>query len=321
MIGRRRFLGSLTSLAVATAAGACSRREQQHAGASELPAAIAAKLPEMPPPDATALPRGQVGTETWTFDSGGRAVIIVPSWTKLDEKLPVLFALHGRGEANKGPVEGVMGWPRDYALLRAIQRVCAPPITTADLEGFADPKRLAELNDGLLAQPFKGLVVVCPYLPDMDLRKPAPIKDYGRYLLETVLPRVRSELPVLTTAAATGIDGVSLGGAVALRVGLANPAAFGAVGSLQAALGEDQVAEFTELAKAARAKNAALKLRLLTSKEDYFRGAISHTSLAWRSAGIDHDYADVPGPHDYPFNRGPGAIEMLIWHDRMLGYT
>jgi enterochelin esterase-like enzyme len=299
VIGRRRFLGSLTSLAVATAAGACSRREQQRPAASEPPAPVATKLPEMPPPDATALPRGKVGTETWTFDNGGRAVIIVPSWTKPDEKLPVLFALHGRGEANKGPVEGVMGWPRDYALIRAIERVCAPPITTADLEGFADPKRLA----------------------DLDLRKPAPIKDYGRYLLETVLPRVRAELPVLTTAAATGIDGVSLGGAVSLRVGLVNPDAFGAVGSLQAALGEDQVAEFTELAKAARAKNAALKLRLLTSKEDYFRGAISRTSLAWRSAGIDHDYADVPGPHDYPFNRGPGAIEMLLWHDRMLAHA
>ena len=318
MIGRRRFLGSLTSLAVATAA--CSRRGQQRATASDPPAPIATKLPEMPPPDATALPRGHVGTETWTFDNGGRAVVIVPSWTKPDEKLPVLFALHGRGEANKGPVEGVMGWPRDYALIRAIERVCAPPITSADLEGFFDPKRLGELNEGLVAQPFKGLVVVCPYLPDVDLRKLAPIKDYGRYLLEVVLPRVRAELPVLSTAAATGIDGVSLGGAVALRVGLGNPDAFGAVGSLQAALGEDQVTEFTDLAKAARAKNAALKLRLLTSKDDYFRGAISHTSLAWRSAGIDHDYADVPGPHDYPFNRGPGAIEMLIWHDHMLSH-
>jgi enterochelin esterase-like enzyme len=174
------------------------------------------------------------------------------------------------------------------------------------------------MNEGLAANPFKGLVVVCPYLPDFDLRKPAPIKDYARYLLEAVLPRVRAELPASSAASATGIDGVSLGGAAALRIGLGNPEAFGAVGTLQAALGEDQVAEFTDLAKAARARNAALKLRLLTSKDDYFRTAIGRTSAAWRAAGIDHDYADVPGPHDYPFNRGPGAIEMLIWHDRML---
>jgi enterochelin esterase-like enzyme len=272
-------------------------------------------------PDAAPLPRGQVGTQTWTFENGGRAVVVVPSWTKPDEKLPVLIALHGRGEANKGPVEGVMGWPRDYALLRAIERLCAPPLTSADYEGFFDEARLAETNTSLASNPFQGLIVVCPYLPDVDLHKPAPIKDYARYLLDTVLPRVRAELPALSSPAATGIDGVSLGGAVSLRVGFGNPASFGTVGSLQAALGEDQVPEFTELARAARAKNPALRMRLLTSSDDYFRGAISHTSSAWKTAGLEHDYAEVPGPHDYPFNRGPGAIEMLLWHDRMLART
>lgn len=313
MIGRRRFLASL-------ALAGCSRCERSGGAAAGAPALT--KLPEMPPPDAApddpALARGHVGTQTWTFDKGGRAVVIVPSWIKPGEKLPVLITLHGRGEANKGAVEGVMGWPRDYALLRAIERVCAPPLTGGDFEGFFDPRRLEDTNANLAAHPFKGLVVVCPYLPDVDLRKPGPIKDYGRYLLETVLPKVRAELPVLAAPAAMGIDGVSLGGAVALRVGLGNPEAFGAVGSLQAALGEDQVAELTDLAKAARAKNAALKMRLLTSKDDYFRSAITHTSTAWKAAGITHDFADVPGPHDYPFNRGPGAIEMLLWHDQML---
>ncbi len=311
MIGRRAFLASL-------ALAGCSdcRRRNDHAP----PPPVPTKLPEMPVlvPDAAPLPRGQVGTETWTFEGNGRAVVIVPSWRKADEKLPVLIALHGRGEANKGPVEGVMGWPRDYALLRAIQRLCAPPLTGDDYEGFFDEKRLEETNASLVTKPFQGLIVVCPYLPDVDLRKPAPVKDYARYLLEVVMPRVRAELPALAEPAALGIDGVSLGGAVSLRVGLGNPAAFGAVGSLQAAIGEDQVPEFTELARAARAKNPKLALRLLTSKEDYFRGAISHLSAAWRSNKIDHDFVDVPGPHDYPFNRGPGALEMLLWHDRTL---
>ena len=269
-------------------------------------------------PDAAPLPRGQVGTETWTFESSGRAVVVVPSWRKADEKLPVLIALHGRGEANKGPIEGVMGWPRDYALLRAIERLCAPPLTGDDYEGFFEEKRLAATNASLVTKPFQGLIVVCPYLPDVDLHKPAPMKDYGRYLLEVVMPRVRAELPALAAPAALGIDGVSLGGAVSLRVGLGNPAEFGAVGSLQAALGEEQVPELTELARAARARNPKLALRLLTSKDDYFRGAIAHLSSAWKSAKIDHDFVDVPGPHDYPFNRGPGALEMLLWHDRTL---
>ncbi|HEY8075722.1 MAG TPA: alpha/beta hydrolase-fold protein, partial [Labilithrix sp.] len=247
-----------------------------------------------------------------------RAVVVVPSWTKPEEKLPVLIALHGRGEAAKGPALGVMGWPRDYALLRAIQRVCAPPLTDADLEGFSDPKRLAELNDELGKHPFAGLVVVCPYLPDLDLGKPGPIKEYGDYLLHTVLARVRKELPVRDAPASTGIDGVSLGGAIALRVGLGNPEAFGDVGSLQAAVRWDQVAEYTDLAKAARAKNPSLELRILTSSDDYFKDVLTKTSQSWRAAGVDHEFLVVPGPHDYPFNRGPGAIEMLVWHDRLL---
>lgn len=295
---------------------ACTRRDQ--AVSSEPPAPATLDKPLPPMPDAPGLSRGEVGTETWTFDSGGRAVVIVPSWGKSGERFPVLFALHGRGEANKGPDLGVMGWPRDYALLRAIERVCTPPLTAKDYEGFVDEKRLEETNRSLAARPFAGLVVVCPYSPDLDLRKPQGIKEYGAYLLDKVLPRVRKELPVIADAKATGIDGVSLGGAIALRVGLGNPNAFGTVGSLQPALGEDQVTEFAELAKSARAANASLKLRLLTSKDDYFRNAIGKTSSAWRALGIEHDYLDIPGPHDYPFNRGPGAIEMLLWHDRLL---
>ena len=110
MIGRRAFLASLALAGCSD----CSRRDR--VAAVDPPPPVRAMLPEMPPPDAEPLPRGQVGTQTWTFDKDGRAVVIVPSWTKPDEKLPVLIALHGRGEANKGPVEGVMGWPRDYAM-------------------------------------------------------------------------------------------------------------------------------------------------------------------------------------------------------------
>ncbi len=321
MLGRRRFL-RLGSVAFFESFG-CSRRQPAALGdVAPLASPLSDALPEMPLADASAAAearaRGRVGTQTWTFDSGGRAVVIVPSWTPPTERLPVLVALHGRGEANKGPVEGVMGWPRDYALLRAIDRVCAPPLTSRDYEGFVDPAHLAETNDALRVTPFRGLVVVCPYLPDFDLRKPAPMKDYARYLIESVMPRVKAELPVLMAGRSYGLDGVSLGGAAALRIGLANPEAFGAVGATQAAVGDDQVMEFTALAKAARAKSPDLKLRLLTSQADYFRSALTHASVAWKRAGIAHDFSDVPGPHEYAFNRGPGAIEMLLWHDRAL---
>ncbi len=279
-------------------------------------------VPETPVlPEGGVGARGQVKTETWTLPGDGRAVAIVPAWTRSDEKLPMLFALHGRGEANKGPALGVMGWPKDYALLRAIERVCAPPLTTTDFEGMVDAKRLVAHNEALAKRPFAGLVIVCPYSPDVDLRKPSQIREYETYFMKTVLPRAKKELPVLGTPASIGIDGVSLGGALALRIGLGNADAFGAVGSLQAAVGEDQVPDFTELARSARAKNKNVELRLLTSDKDYFRNALRSTSKAWQAAGLTHQFDEVPGVHDYPFNRGPGAIEMLLWHDRVLART
>lgn len=262
--------------------------------------------------------RGQVTTETWTLPGDGRAFAIVPKWAPPEQRLPLLFALHGRGEANKGPALGVMGWPKDYALLRAIERVCSPPLTTTDFEGMVEPARLAFHNDALATRPFVGMVIVCPYSPDVDLRKPNQLREYGDYFMQTVLPRAKKELPVLGTPASIGIDGISLGGALALRIGLGHASSFGAVGALQPAIGDDQVPDFTDLVRSARRANERLSLRLLTSKEDYFKRAIRSTSAAWRAAGITHDFEDVPGVHDYPFNRGPGSIEMLLWHDRVL---
>jgi hypothetical protein len=280
---------------------------------------LPAVVPETPAiPDSGMGARGQVKTETWTLGADGRAVTIVPAWTPADERLPMLFALHGRGEALKGPALGVMGWPKDYALLRAIERVCAPPLTEGDFETFVEPQRLASHNEALAKRQFAGLVILCPYSPDVDLRKPEQMREYSDYVTKVVLPRAKKELPVLGTKASVSIDGVSLGGALALRIGLGNPDIFGAVGTLQPAIGEDQVPEFTDLAKAARAKNPSLHVRLLTSKDDYFKRAIKSASQAWKAARIDHDFEELPGPHDYPFNRGPGAIEMLLWHDRLL---
>jgi enterochelin esterase-like enzyme len=317
MIGRRALLTGALGIAGCSRCGASGAA----AGASPFgpPDPSATVLPPPPViPEGGTGPRGQVITETWTFGADGRAVTIVPAWRKPDEKMPLLLAFHGRGEAMKGPDLGVVGWPKDYKLLRAIERLCAPPLTTDDFEGFVEPARLEAHNQALAARPFAGLVIVCPYSPDADWRRPKTMSEYAAYITGIVLPRAQKELPVLATPDSTGIDGVSLGGAQSLRIGLHHPELFGAVGTLQAAIDEGQVQEMTDLAKAARAKNPKLHLRLLTSKDDYFRRAINLTSKAWTAAGIEHDFEEVPGPHDYPFNRGPGALEMLLWHDRVL---
>jgi hypothetical protein len=248
----------------------------------------------------------------------GTAFVVLPAGAPPDGGWPLLVALHGRGEARKGPERGGRGWPEDYALLRAIDRVGSPPLVPADLEGFVDPARLAALNDDLAARPYRGLAIACPYVPDLEMYDDAALDAYGAWLCRALLPRLRRELPVRSDAASTGLDGVSLGGRIALHVGLAAPDTYGAVGAIQPALRPTEVERWTNRAVAARARRPDLALRLLTSDGDFFRPAIEATSTAWTAAGVAHEAATVPGPHDYAFNRGPGAIELLRFHDRAL---
>jgi hypothetical protein len=259
-----------------------------------------------------------LGAQPW---GPGRAVVVVPTWGGSDALFPVLIALHGRGESLKPAADGAYGWPRDYAMVRAIDRLRAPPLRDADYEGFVDPARLSDTNASLAAHAFGGLIVVCPWLPDLRPAATADLAAYSRFVLDVLLPRVRKDTPALRAPESTGIDGVSLGGITALRIGLTCPEAFGAVGGIQPAIGDSrQNAEWTSLAEAARAVRPAMKLRLLTSHDDYFHDPIVALSAAWRAAGVNHDFAEVPGPHDYIFNRGPGSLELLLWHDRALAH-
>lgn len=268
--------------------------------------------------------RGTVRVETWKFTArsgsseSAAATAIVPAWGAPGEKFPLLIALHGRGEALKPPAEGAMGWPKDYELVRAIARLCAPPVTAADFESFVENGRLARLNDELSARPFGGLVVLCPHLPDIDTRDTKRIDEFSSFLFREIVPRAVRELPVLDDPKNTGIDGVSLGGAAALWVGLRAPEHFAAVGTLQPAIGDADAPLIVEALIRAREKQPKLRFRLLSSTDDYFRGSVEAADKALREKGIDHEMLLVPGPHDYPFNRGPGAIEMLMWHDRQL---
>lgn len=257
----------------------------------------------------------------WDFDraNGGpeHAVVVLPEAPR-GARFPLVIALHGRGEAVKSPEDGALGWPRDYALERAYARLLRPPLDAKDFEGFVTPAQLARANRALVERPFRGLVVVCPHSPDIDLRRTAEIRTYGRFLTDVLLPRARAELPILDRPASTGIDGVSLGGAIALRVGLERADLFGAVGAVQPAIQSGDAPAWADLVRAARARSPSVAVRLTTSEEDYFREGISRLSSLLRGASVAHDYDDFPGPHDYAFNRGPGSLTLLSWHDHLL---
>lgn len=279
---------------------------------------------EAPGPSVELPPSKEIEIQEVDFEAGPagpqKAVVIVPRWGAPTDKYPLLVALHGRGESNHGLGIGAWGWVHDYWLDRAILKLRKPPLDQASLLGLTNEAQLKRLNEAIAAKPFRGLVVACPYTPDIlgnsDLATSEP---FAAFVEQQLIPKMRSSYPVEATRAATGIDGVSLGGRMALLAGCSRPKLFGAIGTLQAAVRRGEVDAFASRAKQAiEAAGGPLPIRLLTSEDDPFRPTLQALASAMSAQGTKADFQVVPGPHDYAFNRGPGSYEMLLWHDRVL---
>jgi dienelactone hydrolase len=287
------------------------------------PARAPARAPASAPAAAAVVSKLPQTEVTWTYADTPigpmNAVVVVPE-RAAEERFPILLTFLGTGEARKGPAKGARGWLDDYGMSKALERLKHPPLTAEDFEGFVDAERLAKLNAALAREPYRGLIIVNSYTPDM-LRGDEPfskIPPLAKFAVGELLSRAYRETPALGTAQTTGIDGISLGGRAALSIGLRNPEAFASVGGLQPAFDMENAGPVAERALLARQKNPALSFRLLTSDGDYFLGSTKAISAALRQAGVPHTLVVIPGPHDYPFNRGPAVYEMLIHHDRVL---
>lgn len=304
---RRGFLATACTLV------ACSGRAPRPA------------LPPAPPPRAAkkveakpAVVERGVDVVEWQFPSemGGekRAVVLLPRPIAPGTKLPVLVALHGLGETTD-PITGANGWLKSYALDRTFERLLNAPLFPDDFQNLVTSERLTEINESLAARPFQGMIVACPFLPK-EIGGGMPIELYAKWLGERLLPRIRAELPARDDLASTGIDGVSLGGWAAIRIATARPDLFGAIGTLQPAILD---ANMVEWATALLAQKLGKRpLRIVTSTEDLYRMPLVELDKRLTAKGIAHEFAITPGPHDYPWNKGPGGIEMLLWHDRVL---
>jgi iron(III)-salmochelin esterase len=278
---------------------------------------------------ASAAPSGAAAAPSvldWSFPgasaTGGaeRAVVVLPARAPNDEarRFPVLVALHGRGEAVRGAEAGAYGWVRDYSLLAHLEALGRGVLRREDFHGFVTSERLAAFNESLRERPYGGLIVVCPHTPDV-LQRPWQLESaapFARWIIDSLVPRVLAECPA--DASAVGIDGVSLGGRVALLTGLRAPALFRGVGTLQPAFQASEAEALAGRAKAYFGARPEGRVRLLTSEEDPFREAVGAIHEAFRAAGVRHEHRVVVGPHNYDFNRGPGGLEMLAWHDRVL---
>ena len=295
--------------------------------------AAARDLFAAPPGDAQ---RGSAGSSGTTNDGDGldvvdmklegardlarRATVLVPRDLPAGMRVPVLVLLHGLGETTS-EAAGVRAWIDRYGLLSCRRRLQRPPVAPESGRGDLTAERARAINDELGGRPFDGkMVLVCPFTPNV-WRASDPrlaLDRYADWIAEVLLPEVRAKCPADASPARTGIDGCSLGGFIGLEVFLRKPQLFAAWGGVQSALGEAAAPSVASRLSTALATAGARRLHVETSTGDAFYRANVALSRELKKKGIPHDLAVLPGPHDQPFLRESGTLEMLLWHDRAL---
>jgi pimeloyl-ACP methyl ester carboxylesterase len=245
-------------------------------------------------------------------EGGRRFVLVLPRYLEPDQKLPLVVLLHGLGETTNERL-GAYAWVESYGLGSAWQRLKRAPITRVGLRGEWTDERLVEVNASLIKNPFRGMAMVCPFMPNP--RNTADIDAYARWIERALLPRARRETAMQEGAARTYLCGVSLGGYVSLEVLTRLPHVFGAWAGVQTAIGGFAAPGYAE--KIAKGWSGAHPMLLLTSQQDHWRASSEALAAAFGARQLATTYRVIPGPHDQPWLREAGTIEALLWLDRI----
>ncbi len=250
-------------------------------------------------------------------EAGRRFVLVVPRHLprgKSGQAPPLVVLLHGLGETGNERA-GAFAWVERYGLLTSYARLLRPPIAPTQPRGDLTAARARELTAELAARPFGGLVLACPFMPNVS-GNPAATAAYARWLVDSLVPRARREANVQGDDRRVGLAGCSLGGAVSLDVLLLHPTRFGAWSGVQTAIGEGS-------APAYAAKLAGLAVRprvqLVSSRGDPFLRATEALARSLTRLRVPHELCVTPGPHDQPWLREIGTLETLRFAAATLG--
>ncbi len=258
----------------------------------------------------------------WSWPNAGglvrRALALVPTHLAPGARVGTLVLLHGLGEARQGPKAGAYAWLERYGLGQAYARLRRPPVASVLPRHDLTPARAGEINAELAGLPFRGLVLVCPAIPDVWAagNVPATLEALAEFFAGPLLERVAREVPEARGAGGSvGLDGCSLGGFVALEAALRRPGPWASVGVVQPAVGAAQAVRYAEGLAAAGPRRP---VHVETSRGDPYLGASRRLADELSKRGVPCDLSISPGPHDQPFLRDVGSLEMLLWHDRRL---
>lgn len=218
--------------------------------------------------------------------------LAVPRHLEAHERVPLAILLHGLGETGDERM-GAWAWLERYGLGTSYDRLRA-------------------------AGTMRGLVLACPYMPDLPIGNPQAFDAYARWLVETVVPRARREAPVaFDSPAHTYLAGCSLGGHFSIEFLLRRPSSFGAWAGVQtavsAAAGERYAQRLASMGGTPGGARPAFLVE--TSSLDPFRAGSLALAQGLTKAGVPATFVELPGPHDQPWLRRSGTARMLQWLD------
>ncbi len=246
-----------------------------------------------------------------------RSLLLVPKQRGAEKPSSALILLHGLGEMGNETL-GIHAWGELYGLVKAYERLRRPPVSrTLPRQRYLTDARAEELNRSLAARPFRGMVVACPVTPHPGRAGAGSLDRYATWLEKTLIPAIR-ERANLDGSAKIGLDGCSLGGYVALEVFLRKPELFATLGGVQAAFGAGSAGRYAAALAEAMRRVGPRPVHLETSSGDPYRKANESLSRKLGELGVKNDLIVPPGPHDQPWLREIGTLEMLLWHERAL---
>lgn len=234
--------------------------------------------------DSRAVPNGDVRIVMYESKAMGVTrflwIYTPPGYDESEVKYPVLYLLHGNGEAQNG---WVMNGRANLILDNLIAEAKAQPMLVVMPQGHA-----------LQAAGVGPLV-----------RLPGETQMYSalfpKDLLEEVIPLVERRFRVIADADHRAVAGLSMGGGQALAIGLTHPDLFHYVLGYSAAVsGQFMNAEEEFRDVLANPAEAGAKLRLLwisCGKQDFLYQANRQFAETLKAKGMKLTYRETEGAH------------------------
>jgi hypothetical protein len=240
--------------------------------------------------------------------AGRRVLVAVPAASDAASpaRLRVAVLLHGLGETGDAEL-GARAWAERYGLLSCDARLRAPPIAATSTRGDLPSADILRMNTELARAPYRGLTFVCPHMPNAQTK--AEALAYGAWLRASLVPALSSALP-RERSSRMALGGCSLGGFAALEIAASGDTTFDVIACVQSAISAPNALRLAE--------RIHQKMYLATSSLDPYR--LANEALAGEAARLGRDVLlhQFPGPHDQPWLREAGTLDLLLWLDRAL---